>query len=288
MNTQPSPRVVFWLTVAALVAVLAAAVPTILLSDVLTGPAAMNGSARGTALIMATGGMALAVLSLWFERRNSERASMVIFGVFLYFAYNNFLLLTATPFNPLFLAYTTSMALTLFVLWARAAATDPDLLTGLLGKFPARGLAVLVWLIVAFNTLAWLGKIVPATFAPIPTSYLEGTGLTTNPVFVQDMSFWLPFAAVIGGLLWLRRPWGVFLGGAWLVYGVLEGIGVATDQYLGASADPTSTQVSFSVVPLFIALALISLTPLWLYFRRAAESPAISVRRQQARQVRPG
>jgi hypothetical protein len=132
-------------------------------------------------------------------------------------------------------------------------------------------------MVVAFNLVAWLGKIVPAIFAPVPTSYLEGTGLTTNPVFVQDMSFWLPFAGVIGGLLWARRPWGIFLGGAWLVYGVLEGIGVATDQYLGASADPTSIQVSFAIVPVFAALAVITAIPLYFYVRPTAGSLAVPV-----------
>lgn len=287
-STQPSPRLVMNATIAALIANLAAALPTLLIGDILTGPAAMNGSARGTALIMVVLGVPVAAIALWFERRGSWRAPFVLFGAFLYFAYNNFLLLTATPFNPLFLVYTTSMSLTLLVIGLRSIAADPRALADRLSQLPVRAIAVFAWVVVGFNVLAWLAKIVPATFAAVPTSYLEGTGLTTNPVFVQDMSFWLPFGALIGLLLWTRRPWGVFLGGAWLVYGFIEGIGVATDQYLGASADPTSTQVSFAIVPMFLALAALTAVPLYLYFRRAAESPANFARLGPARQGQPG
>jgi len=283
MSNAASPRLITGLTVAALVAILAATIPTALLSDILTGPPAMIGSARGTALIMALLGVPVAALSMWFERRGSWRAPFITFGVFLYFAYNGFLLLTATPFNPLFLVYTSAMALTLAALAVRITAADPRSLADRLAHLPVRAIAVLAWLVFGFNVFAWLAKIVPATFAEIPTSYLEGTGLTTNPVFVQDMSFWLPFTAVIGGLSWTRRPWGVFLGGAWLVYSVVEGIGVATDQYLGATADPTSIQVSMAIVPLFIALAIIAALPLWFYLRPAAGSPAVGVRKPQAR-----
>jgi hypothetical protein len=288
MSNAASPRLVAGLTIGALVAILAAAIPTMLLSDILTGPAAMNGSARGTALIMVVLGVPVAAIALWLEWRGSWRAPFVLFGAFLYFAYNNFLLLTATPFNPLFLVYTTSMALTLLVIALRSIAAGPHDLAGRLPALPVRAIAVFAWVVVGFNLLAWLAKIVPATFAPIPTSYLEGTGLTTNPVFVQDMSFWLPFGALIGWLLWTRRPWGIFLGGAWLVYGVIESIGVATDQYVGASADPASTQVSFAIVPVFLVLAALTAVPLYLYFRRAAESPAGFARLGQARQGQPG
>jgi hypothetical protein len=286
--TQPSPRLVYGLTIAAVIAVLAAAIPTFLMSDLLTGPAAMNGSARGTALIMTLAGAPVAILSLWFERRGSWRAPLISFGAFLYFAYNTFLLLTATPFNRLFLVYAAAMALTLLVLAARTVVADPLALAQRLPHLPLRAIAVFAWLVVAFNLYAWLAKIVPATVATVPTSYLEGTGLTTNPVFEQDMSFWLPFAAVIGWLLWTRRPWGVFLGGAWLVYGVLEGVGVATDQYLGASADPASTQVSMAIVPVFMVIAAVTAVPLWFYLRPAAGSPAVVGRRSQARPAQPG
>ncbi len=107
----------------------------------------------------------------------------------------------------------------------------------------------------------------PATFAERPTSFLDGTGLATNPVFVQDLVFWLPGAAAMAVMLWQRRPLGILLGGAWLVYGLLESIGVATDQWFGSIADPASRQASMEAVALFGILAVVGLVPLWFFFR---------------------
>jgi hypothetical protein len=91
-------------------------------------------------------------------------------------------------------------------------------------------------------------------------------GIATNPVFVQDLSFWLPGAAIAAWLLWRRRPAGVVLVGAWLVYGLVESIGVATDQWFGMQADPTVDATP--AILLFAALALIGLVPLFFFFRR--------------------
>jgi hypothetical protein len=57
------------------------------------------------------------------------------------------------------------------------------------------------------------------------------------------------------------------LGGGWLVYGLIEAIGVATDQWLGTIADPGTTQASMEGVALFVAVGLIALVPLFFFFR---------------------
>jgi hypothetical protein len=48
----------------------------------------------------------------------------------------------------------------------------------------------------------------------------------------------------------------------------LECIGIAADQWLGASADPSIPAVaSMSVVPVFLALAGVTFVPLFSYLR---------------------
>jgi hypothetical protein len=85
------------------------------------------------------------------------------------------------------------------------------------------------------------------------------------PMYVQDLSFWMPGAAIAAWLLWNRRPAGVVLVGAWLVWRVVESISVATDQWVGMLADP-SVDATAAIV-LFIVLALVGLVPLVAYFR---------------------
>lgn len=251
------PRGRTWLLILATVASIAAAALTLLIPDVLNGPPVMNGSAFGTALIMLSVGVPVLLVSFWLERRGSRWAHIARLGSLAYLAYNSFLLLFASPFNSLFLVYVVAMSSVAFALGASFFDVDRSAVEERLSPGRARIVGGYIWLIVAFNTMAWLRTVIPAIMAADPTSFLDGTGIATNPIFVQDLVFWLPSAAVIGWLVWGRRPWGVVLAGSYLVYGLIESIGVATDQWFGSSADPTSTIATMDAVTLFAVLAVV-------------------------------
>jgi hypothetical protein len=116
------------------------------------------------------------------------------------------------------------------------------------------------------NATAWLSGVIPGLFTRSP-AFLDGTGLTTNPIYVQDLSFWIPLMAVSAILLWRRAAWGLVLGGGMLVYFLIEAISVAVDQWMGGTADPTSAVASVTFTPIFGAVAMIGLVPLFFYFR---------------------
>jgi hypothetical protein len=97
--------------------------------------------------------------------------------------------------------------------------------------------------------------------------FLEGTGLTTLPTYVQDLAFWLPSIAVAAVWMWRGMFWGRLFAGAVLVTWVIEAVGVAVDQWMGGAADPTSTVASASIAPMFAALAVIGMVPLFFYMR---------------------
>jgi hypothetical protein len=100
-----------------------------------------------------------------------------------------------------------------------------------------------------------------------PSGFLDGTGLTTNPIYVQDLAVWLPALAMVAVLLWQRRPSGVFLAGAGLVFWEIEAIGVPVDQWFGHRADPASDVATLAGVVLFVVLAAATLVPLILWLR---------------------
>ena len=100
-----------------------------------------------------------------------------------------------------------------------------------------------------------------------PAAFLEGSGVTTNPVFVQDLALWLPLLVMAAWWLWKGRPLGQLVVGAMLVMLLLESIGVATDQWFGAMADPTTPFASMAAVPLFLGLAIVGAVPLFFYMR---------------------
>jgi len=244
-----------------------AAALTFFSPDVLLGPPAANGNARGTALVVFALAIPLLLAGIWMTRRGEWRGLFIWAGALFYLGYNGFLFLFLTPFNTLFLWYIAMFSATLFGSIALVVSMEyPRLLAGI-RQPPFRALAVYVWALVALNALAWLRVVVPALSEPIPGSFLEGTGVMTNPIYVQDLAFWLPGVAVAAWWLWNRRPIGVLLTGSWIAFGVLEGIGVAVDQWFGHVADPSSPIASFAAIPIMLGLALLNAMALYFFIR---------------------
>ncbi|HET7901562.1 MAG TPA: hypothetical protein VFL59_10275 [Candidatus Nanopelagicales bacterium] len=237
-----------------------AAALTVLDPGLLRGAAVMNGSARGTALVMLLGGVPVLVAGVLLARRGSVRALALWIGGLAYLAYNAVMLLFGTPFNALFLAYDAILGLSIWAAIALLHRLDVDAYADLVAPGARRrAVAVFVWVVVALNTLAWLGAIVPGLTAGWPPAFLVGTGLTTFPTYVQDLAFWLPLFAVTAAWLWAGRPWGLLLAPALLLYFALEGVGVAVDQVWGHVADPSSTVVAPQLAPAFLVVAVVCL-----------------------------
>jgi hypothetical protein len=268
------PRHVYWLSIAlAGVGGLAAAL-TFFVPDILLGPEVTNGNARGTALVMLLLATPTLLVANWYQSRGSWRARYWWLGSIFYLAYNAFLLLFLTPFNSLFLLYVATESLALFAgfsLVMRGGEFPP---TDLAKRVPVRGLSILIWAIVLLNALAWLQVVVPAVLSDDPGSFLEGLGVATNAIYVQDLAVWLPVMATAAWWMWHRRPLGIFLTGSWLAFGFMEGIGIAVDQWFGHRADPLSPHASTEVISLMIGLAVINLVGLYFYLRAPDAAPS--------------
>lgn len=251
----------------ALVAAIAAAT-TFFIPGVLRGTAVMNGSARGTALVVLAVAVPVLVSSMVLVGRGQPRAVITWLGAAAYLLYNAVLFLIATPFNAVFLFYVAMFALSLWSLILVLTEIDvPAFARRFSSRLPARALGGFLGAVAVLNALAWLAGAVPALFKPWPPPFLEGTGLITMPTYVQDLSFWLPATFVVAVWLWQRRAWGIVLGGALIVYGAIEAVGVAVDQTFGHFADPGSNVVAFAAVPGFAVLAAVEVVVFWFYIR---------------------
>jgi hypothetical protein len=249
---------------AAAILVVVAAVPTFFVDGILNGTPVMNGSARGTALTMFTLALPVLGLGLITSARGSVRGRAALTGALAYLTYNATLLVYATPFNVLFLAYVALLGLSL---WSMISSLlDPPPLLVPDQRLPTRGIAAFMITVVALNALAWLRIVIP-DLGEHPPDFLNGTGLGTNPIYVQDLAVWLPAMAVVAVLLYQRRPSGVLLAGAGLVFWMIEAIGVAVDQWFGHRADPVSDVATLGGVGLFVVLAGATLVPLVLWMR---------------------
>jgi len=241
-----------------------ATVPTFFVDGILNGTPVMNGSARGTALTMCALALPVLAVGLVTSTRGSVWGRAVLMGALGYLTYNATLLVYATPFNELFLVYVALLGLSLWTLVSALLDPLPLMVPG--STLPARGIAAFILTVVALNALAWLRFVVP-DLDEDPPSFLDGTGLTTNPIYVQDLAVWLPALAIVAVMLWQRRPSGIFLAGAGLIFWMIEAIGVAVDQWFGHRADPTSDVATLGGVVLFVVLAGATLIPLVLWLR---------------------
>ncbi|WP_434991849.1 hypothetical protein [Arthrobacter sp. Ld5] len=266
---------------------LLAAATSFFLPGVLSGPAVTQGNLRGTALVLMVLAVPLlfasmSIASLTSASGHSGRALVVWLGTVAYIIYQAVLFLFGTPFNSLFLAYVAMFSL---ALWSAAALMRRIDLEEFNARFderlPARAIAAYAAVVAALNALAWLRIVVGASLSDAPHAFLDGSGMTTNPVFVQDLAVWLPLLLVSSWWLWTDRPLGRLVVGALLVLLVLEGVGVATDQWFGAAADPDTPFASRAAVPFFAGLAVIGMVPLVIHLRhlRAGRAEAAGLPR---------
>jgi hypothetical protein len=247
---------------------------TVAFPSLLHGVAVSNGNLRGTAVALFAVGLPVLIAAMTGTSRGSARAFVVWLGTQGYLIYQAVLLCFATPMNSLFLLYVAYLGLAVWTTVMLLRATDLDAFAARLsGAVPARGIAAAALVIVVLNASAWLFKIVPAMFSSRPASVLDGTGLVTNPVYVQDLAIWLPLLAAAAVACWRRESWGLLITAAVLALFVLESISISVDQWFGSIADPSSPVASMSMVPAFAAVAAITACVL-AWFLRAVDRPA--------------
>ena len=252
----------YWLSAALAVAAAASSLLTFTVPAVLRGTAVMNGSARGTALVVLLAGVPALACSMVLAARGSAAAVITWLGAAGFLLYNSLMFVFATPANRLFPLYLAMLALSAWSAGALLGQANVAVFGALFSaRTPVRGISVYMWTVVALNTATWLARIIPAVARGGAPTYLRGTGLPVNVVYVQDLALWLPLLAVAAAWLWRRRPWGYLLAGAGLIMWVLESASIAVDQWYGHAAAPASPVASGALVPAFAALAVIGLIP---------------------------
>jgi hypothetical protein len=273
-SALPIGKIGYWLSGSLAAVAAIAAAGTALVPGVLRGTAVMNGSARGTALVVLLIAVPALAIAMWFAARGSARAQIVWLGAVGYILYNSTLFLFLTPFNNLFLIYVAMLSLGI---WSTAMVIRglgvESFRERFSPKLPVRAIAIYSLAVVALNFLAWMQSVVPGVLSTSAPSFLDGTGMTTSVLYVQDLAFWLPLMAVSAVWLWRRQPWGYVIAGAMLVTYEIEAIGVAVDQWMGHAADPASAVASTAAVPIFAVIFVIGLVPLAFYFRNLKGGP---------------
>src|ERR1039458_10612913 len=95
----------YWLSAALAVAATAAALLTFLLPSALRGTAVMNGSARGTALVVLLAGVPVLAGSMLMAARGSAAAVLTWLGAVAFLLYNSGMFVFATAATRMLLLY---------------------------------------------------------------------------------------------------------------------------------------------------------------------------------------
>jgi hypothetical protein len=237
-------------------------------------PAVTAGNAQGTALVILMVAIPAVVAAMILAAQGSLRAQIVWLGALGYIVYNSVFFAYGMHFNPLFLLYAATLSLALWSVVTLLREVDVEgIRTHFTPGTPVRGLAGYLLVTTAMFALVWLKDVIPAIAGNTTPASLTGTGMVTNPIQVTDFAFGFPIAVLAAIWLWQCRAWGYLLGGAFLVYGVIEAVSVTMDRIFGHLSDQSQ---SLAAVPLFAALALIGLVPLVFYFRNLQEAPTKS------------
>lgn len=227
-----------------------------------------RGNMLGTAVVVELAVVVL-LLALRGAARGSARWTVVWGGATAYLLYQAVLFCFATPLNRFFLVYVAHLSLALWATIALARSADVEGFARRVGtRAPVRTVAAVAIGFAALNGLAWLMRVVPATFSDDPIEVLEGSGLLTNPVWVQDLAFWVPAMVLAGVALGRRRPAGMLATLALLAFFVVECVSIAADQWWGSRLDPDHPALaSMTAVPLFLVLAVVTAVPLAWFLR---------------------
>lgn len=271
----------YWLSgVLAAMALVASAVG-VFYPAVFRDTAVTAGNARGTDLVIMAVAIPALVIAMALAARGSLRAQVVWLGALGYILYNAIFFAFAVAFNPLFLVYIAVLSLALWSLVALLMALDvAKLRAHFIEHLPICAIALYLIITTALFALTWLRDIIPALVSNTTPVSLHGTSMLTNPIQVVDFAAGFPLTVLAAVWLWQRKAWGYVLAGLFLVYGVIEAISVATDQFFGHLSDPTQSAM---MTPVFAIIAVIAAIPLVLYLRCLRRDATASASRQAPR-----
>lgn len=170
-----------------------------------------------------------AVLALgWAAWRGSLPARLVWHGVVFYFVYTYTVAAFHVQFNVLFLVYTSVLACSVAAFVGGVASLGwPVPVTRFGGRWPRRGVIVLLAVVVTVFLVLWLSEIVPALLEGTPPASVAQAGTPTSAVHVLDLSLLLPGATLTAVWLGRRQARGYVLATALMGFIVVLGLALA-------------------------------------------------------------
>lgn len=194
----------------------------------------------------------LLVVSTWMALRSSLRGHLLLTGTIGFFLYTYLSMCMLTAFNALFLVYVAIFGLSLYAFILCMMSFDLESLPRRFsGRLPRGWIAALLFVIGAFLTVSWLGRIIPPLVQNTPPMLDNGI---TMVIQAMDLSLIVPLAILSGILLLRRSAWGYLLTSVFVLKAITLGLAVSAMVVNMAMAGAPDSAVI--VIPFLIITAL--------------------------------
>lgn len=187
-------------------------------------PAELLLGTLGFDVVSLLAGVALGACLFGLHRRH-ERYWLVWIGLqgFLLYTYATYAF--GFVFTPLYFAYVAILGLSAYALMVFARAVNVGALGALRARrLPRRTLAIVLVLVATTFGLTWTAMLLGAI--------AEQVSLPAATVIVLDLAFALPLLAVVGALLFFRRPTGDLLAPGVFALSAMITLGVAAGEFM--------------------------------------------------------
>ncbi len=213
-------------------------------------------------------GIPLLITGIVLTNKNSLRGQLLLTGTLGYFLYTYTSYVFLVSFNQLFLLYVVLFSLLLFAFIFAMKDLNPDVISNHFSdQFPRRGVAIFLMILAGFLSMAWLGRIVPATIAGTPPFGLES--YTTLVIQGLDLGIIVPVSALTAILLWRNRPWGFPLASVVLIKGLTMGAALVA---MIISQILSGQEMSMVEIIMFSGIAIAALIFTLMMFRSVQET----------------
>jgi hypothetical protein len=195
-----------------------------------------------------------------------KRIALLIWsGAIFYLIYSFVIYCFAVHFNRLFLLYCVILGLSFYsfayFLWSQLKKPVTDRVDD---KIPAKGIGIYLIVIACVLWLLWLSEILPSVITGSTPKNIMEMGLMTNPVHALDISIVLPGIFIVGILLLKRKPLGLLLTPAMLVFMILMDITIGG---LNIIMQARGLEGSYVISVVMAVLTLVSVLLLITYLR---------------------
>ncbi len=228
---------------------------------------------RGNDVVTLFVGLPLLVISAWMAFHGSLRGQLLLAGTFGFFLYTYMSMSMLTSFNVLFLVYVAIFALSLYAFVLSMMAFDLSTLSQHFSEgLPRRWIAGLLFVIAAFLSMAWLGKIAQ----PLMQNQIADLQNTTTMVIqAMDLALVVPLAVISGILLLRRSAWGYLLASVFVMKAITLGLAVSAMTINMAIA---GVPESLGMMIPFLVITAINLVIAVLLLRNVSTQPNPSLR----------